>query len=197
MLEKVDITGFEKDFFWSDITNNLTYQFLRDGSGVMMDEKDVTSSLNWEFIEEKNAIKIGINGIIVYYIFKEKNKDEFLFNYRTKNKNIDVKLIRSAINPNEAVKAIAESKTEPNLEKVTLEKLDIVDKITLGFFYFTVFVIFIIILKLSLFTKGMSVFMTLLIAFILTTLSLIKTKDIAFYFSRKYKKELEKIIFKK
>lgn len=200
MLNKFDIIGFEKDYYWIDMNTGYSLQFMPDGTGVLLESNDNIHNIKWEYIENKNAIKIGYNGIIFYYIIKSKNKDEFSATLKSKSKNIETTLVRTS-------KLTKTEKAIPNQENIKTDKdgipiielyeMDVIDKLVLSLFLFLVFLLSILVLKLNMITGNMSFGFVFFISLITTLFAYLKMKNIALFLSKKYKSNLQDIFFKK
>lgn len=200
MLNKFDIIGFEKDYYWIDLVNGYSLQFLSDGTGVLLADNEDIQNVKWEYIENKNAIKIGYNGSIFYYIIKSKDKENFSAILKSKNKEVETTLVRTSklTKPSiEKTKDIKFKTDEDGIPIIELYELDTIDKLVLFLFLLFVFIFTILILKLNMLTGNMSFGFILFLALISTGFSYIKMKNIALFFSKKYKDKLQDIFFKK
>lgn len=201
MLKKNDITGFEQEYIWVDLTNNKFYQFYMDGTGVMTDNNEESHPVRWEYIDDKSALKIGYNGSIFYYIFKEQDKDIFKVVFKSKSKSADILLSRVVKGNETPITSTDKEEVNENgelvKEKFAFNKLDAADKVFFIFMFTVSFLLFAVLLKMAIFFNGLSILLTFFIAFISTTLLFVYLKDVLYFVSRKYKKEIEDIIFKK
>lgn len=200
MLNKFDIIGFEKDYYWIDPVNGYSLQFLSDGTGVLLADNEDIQNIKWEYIENKNAIKIGHNGTIFYYIIKSKNKDDFSAILKSKNREIETTLVRTSklTKPNlEKPKELNFKTDEDGIPIIELYEMDTIDKLVLSLFLLFIFIFTILLLKLNMLTGNMSFGFILFLALIATGFSYLKMKNIALFFSKKYKDKLQEIFFKK
>lgn len=200
MLNKFDIIGFEKDYYWIDPINGYSLQFLPDGTGVLLADNEDIQNIKWEYIENKNAIKIGCNGSIFYYIIKSKNKDDFSAVLKSKNKDIETTLVRTAkltSQPKENVVKKEFKTDEEGIPIIALYEMDTIDKLVLGIFLLFIFIFSILVLKLNMLTGNMSFGFIFFITLLATGFAYLKMKNIALFFSKKYKTKLQDIFFKK
>jgi hypothetical protein len=200
MLKKSDITGFEKEFLWVDGSSKSVYQFFSDNSGIMVDSKDLEHSIKWEYIDDKNALKIGVNGSIFYYIFKTKGENN-KFDVLLKSRNKDIVTVLSRVPKSDDVPEANTTKEDiPQIiekEKFDITKLDTADKMFLGTMFLITTILISVILKMAVFFSSLSFFTSLFISTIVTLVIFVYLRDIFYHISKKYKKEIEDIIFKK
>ncbi len=203
MLKKNDITGFEKEYLWVNTSDNSVFQFYSDNTGIMVNEHDEEKSIKWEYLgsdeQPKNSFKIALDGSIFYFVIKEKNNNEFkvLFRSKTKNENI---ILERVSKPSIKDEIIKNDYTEVNIEKkesFEFSKLDTSDKIFMGFLLFITTILLSIIIKTALFFSDLSILMTLFFATISSLIIFIYLRDPIYFLSKKYKKQIEDIIFKK
>lgn len=206
MLKRNDITGFEKDYLWVDITNDRVFQFYIDGTGMMMYYADnIEKHIRWEYLGEnespKNTLKIGVDGSIFYFIFKESLEEDFKVIHKSKTKSETITLNRVVKDTTlkEKDSNPVASDTEQKIEKVkfNLKEMESSDKVFFGFMYVVSLLLILVLLKSTAIIGNMSFFMVLLITIVSTTLIFIQLRDVLFFISKKYKKEIEDIIFKK
>lgn len=204
MLKKNDITGFEKEYLWVDNKNDRCFQFYIDGTGTMMTFSDeIQKDIRWEYLGEnetpKNTLKIGVDGGIFYFVFKEVNGEDFQVLHKSKTKSETITLSRAVktINKENYEQSLQETNNAPTKVKFNLKEMESSDKVFFGFMYIVSFLLILVLLKSTSIIGHMSFFMVLLIALVSTTLIFIQLKDILFFVSKKYKKEIEDIIFKK
>ena len=204
MLKKNDITGFEKEYLWVDTKNDRVFQFYIDGTGSMMYyADDIEKPIRWEYLGEnespKNTLKIGVDGVIFYFVFKEILGEEFQVLHKSKSKSETILLSRVVKDVN---RRIEDSTTKvdtvtPEKVKFNLKEMESSDKIFFGFMYVVSLILILILLKSTAIIGNMSFFMILFITVLSTTIIFIQLRDILFFVSKKYKKEIEDIIFKK
>lgn len=206
MLKKNDITGFEKEYLWVDTKNDRVFQFFIDGTGTMSYySDDIDKPIRWEYLGEnespKNTLKIGVDGVIFYFVFKEILGEDFQVLHKSKTKSETIMLSRVVKEIKSVDRNISDT---PEVDSVTtakvkfkLKDMESSDKIFFGFMYAVSLILILVLLKSTAFIGNMSFFMILLIALISTTVIFIQLKDILFFVSKKYKKEIEDIIFKK
>lgn len=206
MLKKNDITGFEKEYLWVDIKNDRVFQFYIDGTGVMTYYADgVGKDIRWEYLGEtetpKNTLKIGVDGGIFYFVFKEAMGEDFKVLHKSKTKSETVLLSRVVkdINLDEQSTTItnAEVKDIPEKIKFDLKQMESSDKAFFGFMYIVSMLLIAVLLKSSSFLGNISFIMLLVLSLVITTGIFVQLRDVLFYVSKKYKKEIEDIIFKK
>lgn len=204
MLKKNDITGFEKEYLWVDITNDRVFQFYLDGTGMMMYYSDqIEKDIRWEYLGEnetpKNTLKIGVDGVIFYFVFKESLGEDFKVSHKSKTKSENIILSRVAKEINKKVEASTteDNQITPEKVKFNLKSMESSDKIFFGFMYVVSLILILVLLKSTSIIGHMSFLMVLLIAITSTTLIFIQLRDVLFFVSQKYKKEIEDIIFKK
>lgn len=99
MLKKNDITGFEKEYLWVDTKNDRVFQFFIDGTGTMSYySDDIDKPIRWEYLGEnespKNTLKIGVDGVIFYFVFKEILGEDFQVLHKSKTKSETIMLSR-------------------------------------------------------------------------------------------------------
>lgn len=204
MLKKNDITGFEKEYLWVDIKNDRVFQFYIDGTGMMMYYADeLEKSIRWEYLGEsespKNTLKIGVDGVIFYFVFKEIMGEDFQVLHKSKTKSETIMLSRVVKEVNKRIEDTTAETTAVKPEKVkfNLKEMESSDKIFFGFMYVVSLILILVLLKSTSIIGNMSFFMILFITIISTTIIFIQLRDILFFVSKKYKKEIEDIIFKK
>ena len=204
MLKKNDITGFEKEYLWVDIKNDRVFQFYIDGTGMLMYYSDeIEKDIRWEYLGEnetpKNTLKIGVDGVIFYFVFKEALGEDFKVLHKSKTKSENILLSRVVKESNKKVKSSTaeDSKITPEKVKFNLKSMESSDKIFFGFMYAVSLILILVLLKSTSIIGNMSFFMVLLLAVASTTLIFIQLRDVLFFISQKYKKEIEDIIFKK
>jgi len=205
MLKKNDITGFEKEYLWVDITNDRVFQFYLDGTGMMMYYSDqIEKAIRWEYLGEnetpKNTLKIGVDGVIFYFVFKESLGEDFKVLHKSKTKSENIILSRVAKEINKKVESSStteDNQITPEKVKFNLKAMESSDKIFFGFMYVVSLILILVLLKSTSIIGNMSFLMVLLIAITSTTLIFIQLRDVLFFVSQKYKKEIEDIIFKK
>lgn len=204
MLKKNDITGFEKEYLWVDIKNDRVFQFYIDGTGMMMYYSDeIEKDIRWEYLGEnetpKNTLKIGVDGVIFYFVFKEALGEDFKVLHKSKTKSENILLSRVVKESNKKVESSTaeDSKITPEKVKFNLKSMESSDKIFFGFMYAVSLILILVLLKSTSIIGNMSFFMVLLLAVASTTLIFIQLRDVLFFISQKYKKEIEDIIFKK
>jgi hypothetical protein len=204
MLKKNDITGFEKEYLWVDIKNDRVFQFYIDGTGMMMYYADeIEKDIRWEYLGEnetpKNTLKIGVDGVIFYFVFKEALGEDFkvLHKSKTKSENILLSRVVKEVNKKVESSTAEDSKITPEKVKFNLKSMESSDKIFFGFMYAVSLILILVLLKSTSIIGNMSFFMVLLLAITSTTLIFIQLRDVLFFVSQKYKKEIEDIIFKK
>lgn len=205
MLKKNDITGFEKDYLWVDIKNDRVFQFHIDGTGMMMYYSDnVEKDIRWEYLGEnetpKNTLKIGVDGGIFYFVIKEVLGEDFKVLHKSKTKSETIilnRVVKEIIKPEKVNQANNEEDLKPEKVKFNFKEMESSDKIFFGFMYTVSMLLILVMLKSTSIIGNMSFFMVLFIALVATTLIFIQLRDILFFVSKKYKKEIEDIIFKK
>lgn len=205
MLKKNDITGFEKDYLWVDIKNDRVFQFHIDGTGMMMYYSDnVEKDIRWEYLGEnetpKNTLKIGVDGGIFYFVIKEVIGEDFKVLHKSKTKSETIilnRVVKEVIKPEKVNQATNEEDLKPEKVKFNFKEMESSDKIFFGFMYTVSMLLILVMLKSTSIIGNMSFFMVLFIALVATTLIFIQLRDILFFVSKKYKKEIEDIIFKK
>lgn len=204
MLKKNDITGFEKEYLWVDTKNDRVFQFSIDGTGTMTYyADDIDKPIRWEYLGEnespKNTLKIGVDGVIFYFVFKEIMGEEFQVIYKSKTKSETILLSRVVKEVNKKVESSTteDSQITPEKVKFNLKNMESSDKIFFGFMYVVSLILILVLLKSTSIIGNMSFFVVLLLAIISTTLIFIQLRDVLFFVSQKYKKEIEDIIFKK
>lgn len=199
MLKKSDITGFEKEYLWVDQSTNSIYQFFSDDTGIMVDENDNQKEIKWEYIDEKNAIKIALDGQIFYYIFKDKginNLYSVIFKSRDKTNNTTLSKVAKQ-NEIKEIKESSNENTELAKEKFQFSKLETSDKVFMSALIIVTTIILTIVLKMAVFFSGLSIITAFLLASLASLAIFVYLRDIIYFFSKKYKKEIEDIIFKK
>lgn len=200
MLKKSDITGFEKEYLWVDSTSKSVYQFFSDNSGIMVDSKDLEHAIKWEYVDDKNALKIGVNGSIFYYIFKTKGENN-KFDVLLKSRNKDIVTVLNRVpKSDEAIEPETQKSESEKIierEKFDITKLDTADKMFLGIMFLISTILISIILKMAVFFSSLSFFASLFISTLITLFIFVYLRDIFYHISKKYKKEIEDIIFKK
>jgi hypothetical protein len=205
MLTKVEITGFEKDYYWTDTKTNTTYQFLSDGTGFLLKPNKAMENIKWEYLDDKNAIKIGYNGSIFYYIIQSKEKESLKVKFKSKSNDMDSILLRStskakASKDDELSKDLElEYETEVDDSGIAvpiIKDIDKIDKITFGVLLFLIFVLVIVLLKVNMLTSSIPFFGVIFVALICTGVAYFKLKNISFFLSKKHKKKLEDIFNK-
>lgn len=205
MLKKNDITGFEKDYLWVDIKNDRVFQFHIDGTGMMMYYSDnVEKDIRWEYLGEnetpKNTLKIGVDGGIFYFVIKEVLGEDFKVLHKSKTKSETIilnRVVKEVIKPEKVNQINNEEDLKPEKVKFNLKEMESSDKVFFGFMYTVSMLLILVMLKSTSIIGNMSFFMVLFIALVATTLIFIQLRDILFFVSKKYKKEIEDIIFKK
>lgn len=204
MLKKNDITGFEKEYLWVDTKNDRVFQFYIDGTGSMTYyADDIEKSIRWEYLGEnespKNTLKIGVDGVIFYFVFKEILGEDFQVVHKSKTKSETILLSRVVKDVNRSLDdSTAEVDTlTPEKVKFNLKEMESSDKIFFGFMYVVSLILILVLLKSTAIIGNMSFFMILFITILSTTIIFIQLRDILFFVSKKYKKEIEDIIFKK
>lgn len=205
MLKKNDITGFEKDYLWVDIKNDRVFQFHIDGTGMMMYYSDnVEKDIRWEYLGEnetpKNTLKIGVDGGIFYFVIKEVLGEDFKVLHKSKTKSETIilnRVVKEVIKPEKVNQVNNEEDLKPEKVKFNLKEMESSDKVFFGFMYTVSMLLILVMLKSTSIIGNMSFFMVLFIALVATTLIFIQLRDILFFVSKKYKKEIEDIIFKK
>lgn len=204
MLKKNDITGFEKEYLWVDIKNDRVFQFYIDGTGTMTYySDDIDKPIRWEYLGEtespKNTLKIGVDGVIFYFVFKEIMGEDFQVLHKSKTKSETIMLSRVVKEVNKRIEDTTAEATDVKPEKVkfNLKEMESSDKIFFGFMYVVSLILILVLLKSTSIIGNMSFFMILFITIISTTIIFIQLRDILFFVSKKYKKEIEDIIFKK
>jgi hypothetical protein len=204
MLKKNDITGFEKEYLWVDTKNDRVFQFYIDGTGTMTYyADDIDKPIRWEYLGEnespKNTLKIGVDGVIFYFVFKEIMGEEFQVIHKSKTKSETILLSRVVKEVNKKVESSTteDSQITPEKVKFNLKNMESSDKIFFGFMYVVSLILILVLLKSTSIIGNMSFFVVLLLAIISTTLIFIQLRDVLFFVSQKYKKEIEDIIFKK
>ena len=200
MLKKSDITGFEKEYLWVDSTSKSVYQFFSDNSGIMVDSKDLEHAIKWEYVDDKNALKIGVNGSIFYYIFKTKGENN-KFDVLLKSRNKDIVTVLNRVPKSDEIIEPETKKLETEKvierEKFDITKLDTADKMFLGIMFLISTILISVILKMAVFFSSLSFFASLFISTLITLFIFVYLRDIFYHISKKYKKEIEDIIFKK
>lgn len=206
MLKKNDITGFEKEYLWVDTKNDRVFQFFIDGTGTMSYySDDIDKPIRWEYLGEnespKNTLKIGVDGVIFYFVFKEILGEDFQVLHKSKTKSETIMLSRVVKEIKSVDRNISDTTEVDSVKtakvKFNLKDMESSDKIFFGFMYAVSLILILVLLKSTTFIGNMSFLMILLIALISTTVIFIQLKDILFFVSKKYKKEIEDIIFKK
>ena len=206
MLKKNDITGFEKEYLWVDTKNDRVFQFFIDGTGTMSYySDDIDKPIRWEYLGEnespKNTLKIGVDGVIFYFVFKEILGEDFQVLHKSKTKSETIMLSRVVKEIKSVDRNISDTTEVDSVKtakvKFKLKDMESSDKIFFGFMYAVSLILILVLLKSTAFIGNMSFLMILLIALISTTVIFIQLKDILFFVSKKYKKEIEDIIFKK
>lgn len=204
MLKKNDITGFEKEYLWVDTKNDRVFQFYIDGTGTMTYyADDIDKPIRWEYLGEnespKNTLKIGVDGVIFYFVFKEIMGEEFQVLHKSKTKSETILLSRVVKEVNKKVESSTteDSQITPEKVKFNLKTMESSDKIFFGFMYVVSLILILVLLKSTSIIGNMSFLMVLLLAIISTTLIFIQLREVLFFVSQKYKKEIEDIIFKK
>lgn len=206
MLKKNDITGFEKEYLWVDTKNDRVFQFFIDGTGTMSYySDDIDKPIRWEYLGEnespKNTLKIGVDGVIFYFVFKEILGEDFQVLHKSKTKSETIMLSRVVKEIKSVDRNISDTTEVDSVKtakvKFNLKDMESSDKIFFGFMYAVSLILILVLLKSTAFIGNMSFLMILLIALISTTVIFIQLKDILFFVSKKYKKEIEDIIFKK
>lgn len=205
MLKKNDITGFEKEYLWVDIKNDRVFQFRLDGTGMMMYYSDnIEKDIRWEYLGEndtpKNTLKIGVDGGIFYFVIKEILGDDFRVLHKSKTKSETIllnRIIKESIKPEKSMETKKDDEVKPEKIKFDLKEMESSDKVFFGFMYAVSMLLILVLLKSTSIIGNMSFLMVFLIAFVSTTLIFIQLRDILFFVSKKYKKEIEDIIFKK
>jgi len=206
MLKKNDITGFEKEYLWVDTKNDRVFQFFIDGTGTMSYySDDIDKPIRWEYLGEnespKNTLKIGVDGVIFYFVFKEILGEDFQVLHKSKTKSETIMLSRVVKEIKSVDRNISDTTEVDSVKtakvKFNLKDMESSDKIFFGFMYAVSLILILVLLKSTAFIGNMSFLMILLIALISTTIIFIQLKDILFFVSKKYKKEIEDIIFKK
>jgi len=201
MLKKNDLTGFEKEYIWVDLENDKFFQFYLDGTGMMSNTVGNTTSVRWEYLDDKSALRIGHDGIIFYYIFKKQNKDDFQVSFKSKSGSKDISLSRVVKPKNNVQKASSLTEDEDVSkivkDKFSFNKLETSDKAFLSFMFIVSLILFTILIKMALFFNSASILMTLFLALFCTTALFVYLRDVLYFVSKKYKKEIEDIIFKK
>lgn len=200
-LERSFITGFEKDNIWVNITQDRTYQFFNDGTGVILDSNLKSSNLKWELINkgETSVIKIGLNGSIYYYIFKnKKSKKEFIAIRKTKNEESNISFILQQVKKDNNSSNISEPKEKESLKQnYNYGVLNNVDKIFLAIIFFIIFIFLIIMLKMTEILGSLPMIGTIILPLILSGVILFYLRIPFLYISKKYKKEMEDLFIKK
>lgn len=202
-MDKIDksfITGFEKDHIWINISKKRTYQFFNDGTGVVLEKNDISTDIKWELINKgsNSVLKIGCKGIIYYYIFKEKNnKDEYSVILKTKEKEDKVIFLLEALTDKPIPKERNKNSEISLSDKYKLSDLNTTDKVFLGFIYVVIALFIIILLQLTEILSAIPILATIILSLLATTFIVLYLKDPFIYISKKYKKEIEDIIFKK
>lgn len=202
-MDKIDksfITGFEKDHIWINISKKRTYQFFNDGTGIVLEKNDTSTDIKWELINKSSntVLKIGCKGIIYYYIFKDRiNKDEYSIIFKTKEKEEKVTFLLETLTDNPKSKELNKTQEFSLSDKYKLIDLDTTDKFFLGFIYILIALFIMILLQLTEILSAIPILATLILSFISTTFIVLYLKDAFIYISKKYKKEIEDIIFKK
>lgn len=202
-MDKIDksfITGFEKDHIWINISKKRTYQFFNDGTGIVLEKNDTSTDIKWELINKSSntVLKIGCKGIIYYYIFKDRiNKDEYSIIFKTKEKEEKVTFLLETLTDNPKSKELNKTQEFSLSDKYKLIDLDTTDKFFLGFIYILIALFIMILLQLTEILSAIPILATLMLSFISTTFIVLYLKDAFIYISKKYKKEIEDIIFKK
>jgi hypothetical protein len=207
MLKKNDITGFEKEYLWVDVTNDRVFQFYLDNTGTM-NVGDLETAIRWEYLGEnetpKNTLKIGVDGSIFYFIFKEIDGENFKVLYKSKTKSEPLILARIVKHEKSTTKVnvtdtevLSATADLPTKVKFNIKEIETSDKIFFSFMYLVSMILMSVLLKSSSFFGNMSFIMLIFISIIATALIFIQLKDVLFYVSKKYKKEIEDIIFKK
>jgi len=205
MLKKNDITGFEKEYLWVDIKNDRVFQFHIDGTGMMMYYSDnIEKDIRWEYLGEnetpKNTLKIGVDGGIFYFVIKEIIGEDFKVLHKSKTKSETIvlnRVVKEVIKPEKLNQVNNEEEIKPEKVKFDLKAMESSDKVFFGFMYTVSMLLILVMLKSTSIIGNMSFFMVFFIALVATTLIFIQLRDILFFVSKKYKKEIEDIIFKK
>lgn len=199
MLKKSDITGFEKEYLWVDQSTNSIYQFFSDETGIMVDGNDNQKEIKWEYVDDKNAIKIALDGQIFYYVFKDKginNLYSVIFKSRDKTNNTTLSKVAKQ-NEVKETKEESNENTELAKEKFQFSKLETSDKVFMSALIILTTIILTIVLKMAVFFSGLSLITAFLLASLASLAIFVYLRDIIYFFSKKYKKEIEDIIFKK
>lgn len=201
MINKDDIVNINKTF-WVDKTQNIKYQFLENGLGIIIDQNNQKNNIKWELISKnkKQILKINKNGILFYYIFDKLNEDKsYLVIYKTKDNEIMSSIyktteksltINNKISKKEKNKDEKKQVVDQNLESSKYNKAD-----KLFYCFIVLFITFFlsILIKITEIFSQISIISLFSISLISSFLIVIYLREPIYYISKKYNEQLKEI----
>lgn len=201
MINKDDIVNINKTF-WVDKTQNIKYQFLENGLGIIIDQNNQKNNIKWELISKnkKQILKINKNGILFYYIFDKLNEDKsYLVIYKTKDNEIMSSIyktteksltINNKISKKEKNKDEKKQVVDQNLESSKYNKAD-----KLFYCFILLFITFFlsILIKITEIFSQISIISLFSISLISSFLIVIYLREPIYYISKKYNEQLKEI----
>lgn len=208
MINKEDIVNIDKKTFWVDNAQNVKYQFLENGFGIII-EKNIKNNIKWDIISKNNKkiLKINKNGILFYYIFDKLNEDKsYSVTYKTKDNEISSYIYKTSEkkytkkenlsneekkSKNEIKKNLESKNEDLNIESSS--KYNKADKLFFCFILLFVTFFISILIKMTEIFSHISILSLFFIALISSFLIVIYLREPIYYISKKYNKEIKEI----